>query len=129
MPPSGWRPTSTPKPRVSSASGSICRSPRPSRRRPRTALAAARKIGLDEANDLIGFQKAFVESVVASELEERIGAIELALAKANLNLGIAVEGGLPTRPGAENVIMPAQLLPAFPHPSKLPPHDNGGGES
>jgi hypothetical protein len=24
--------------------------------------------------------------------------------------------------------MPAQLLPAFPHPSKLPPHDNGGGK-
>jgi hypothetical protein len=94
--------------------------------------AAARKIGLDEAADLANLQRAFIEALVGTELEQRIAMIEVALAKANLNFGIAVEGGMPTMPGCENVIMPAKLLSARSQPSELPPPgdgDNGAGSS
>jgi Family of unknown function (DUF5681) len=86
-------------------------------------LAATRKIGLDEAADLVNIQKAFIEARVSAELEERIVAIEIALAKANINLGIAVEGGLPDLPlGPDDgrLIMPAKLLPLRSQPSELP---------
>jgi hypothetical protein len=86
-------------------------------------LAATRKIGLDEAADLVNIQKAFIEARVSAELEQRIVAIEIALAKANINLGIAVEGGLPDLPlGPDDgrLIMPAKLLPLRSQPSELP---------
>jgi len=96
------------------------------------ALAAARRIGLDEASDLANLQKAFIEAKIGTELEQRITTIELALTKANLNLGIAVQGGMPVMPGHEDVIMPAKLLSARSQPSELPSPgdgDNGGGQS
>jgi hypothetical protein len=83
-------------------------------------LAASRKIGLDEAADLVNIQKAYIEAKIGTELEQRIATIEHALAKANLNLGIAVVGGLPTMPGHEDMLMPAKLLPLSPQPSDLP---------
>jgi hypothetical protein len=43
------------------------------------ALAAAGKIGLDEANDLVGHQKAFIEARVGTEIENHLAAIENAL--------------------------------------------------
>jgi len=96
------------------------------------ALTAARRIGLDEASDLANLQKAFIEAKIGTELEQRITTIELALTKANLNLGIAVQGGMPVMPGHEDVIMPAKLLSARSQPSELPSPgdgDNGGGQS
>src|SRR5262249_51580678 len=72
------------------------------------------------------------EAKIGTELEQRITTIELALAKANLNLGIAVQGGMPVMPGHEDVIMPAKLLSARSQPSELPSPgdgDNGGGPS
>jgi Family of unknown function (DUF5681) len=59
------------------------------------SLAAAGKIALDEANDLIGYQKAFIEAKIGTDLEQRMLAIEQALQNANINLGVTVEGGLP----------------------------------
>jgi hypothetical protein len=42
-------------------------------------LAAAGKIGLDEANDLVGHQKAFVEAKVGTDIEAWVVTIETAL--------------------------------------------------
>jgi hypothetical protein len=97
-------------------------------------LAASRKIGLDEAADLVNIQKALIEAKIGTELEQRIAMIEHALAKANLNLGIAVQGGLPelpVGPDEPTTITPAKLLPMARQPTELPPNsgDNGGGES
>ena len=58
------------------------------------ALAAAGKIALDEANDLVGYQKAFIEAKIGTDLEQRIAVIEQALQNANINLGVTVAGGL-----------------------------------
>jgi hypothetical protein len=82
------------------------------------ALAAAGKLALDEANDLVGYQKAFIEAKIGTELEQRIAVIELALQRANINLGVAVEGGMPVMRGCENVKVPARLLSARPQPSE-----------
>jgi hypothetical protein len=81
-------------------------------------LAAAGKLGLDEATDLVNMQRAFIESKTATDVERRVLEIEGALANANLNLGIRVEGGMPLPPGCEDVIMPQPQLVA-------PPRDDG----
>src|SRR5262249_33692002 len=57
------------------------------------ALAAAGKLGLDEATDLVNMQRAFIESKTATDVERRVLEIEAALANANLNLGVTVTGG------------------------------------
>jgi hypothetical protein len=82
-------------------------------------LAAQRKIGLDEAADLVNIQRAYIESVVASDLEARMIVIEQALQQANVVLpGVEVHGGLPPlplEPDHPGVIMPRQLAaPADP---------------
>src|SRR6516165_10683953 len=86
-------------------------------------LVAQRKLGVDEGNDLTAILGKWIEAKVSAELEERIIMIEVALAKANINLGIAVQGGLPDLPlGPDDgkLIMPAKLLPLSPQPSDLP---------
>jgi len=70
------------------------------------ALAAAGKIALDEANDLVGYQKAFIEAKIGTDLEQRMLVIEQALQNANINLGVTVSGGLLVLPGCEDVITP-----------------------
>jgi len=82
-------------------------------------LAAARRIGLDEANDLVNFQKAYIEAKIGTDLEQRMLVIEQALQNANINLGVTVSGGLPVLPGTQ-IDMPQLTAP--------PPDGNGGGE-
>jgi hypothetical protein len=77
------------------------------------SLVARRKLGVDEGLDLTTIQQRWIEAKVSAELEERIIMIEIALAKANINPGIAVQGGLPDLPlGPDDgkLIMPAKLL-------------------
>ena len=78
-------------------------------------LAAKRRIGLDEATDLANLQRAFIESTVATDLEQRMLTIEAALQQANIVLpGITVVGGLPSLPigpDEPTVIMPRELAP------------------
>jgi hypothetical protein len=86
-------------------------------------LVAQRKLGVDEGNDLTAIFSKWIEAKVSAELEERIIMIEVALAKANINLGIAVAGGLPDLPlGPDDgkLIMPAKLLTIGPQSSQLP---------
>src|SRR6516165_2052077 len=80
-------------------------------------LAAARRIGLDEANDLVNFQKAYIEAKIGTDLEQRMLVIEQALQNANINLGVTVSGGLPVLPGTQ-IDMPQLTAP--------PPDGNGG---
>ena len=73
------------------------------------ALAAAGKIGLDEANDLVSYQGAFIESKLGTETEQRLAAIEQALARAAPTFDVTVVGGLPNLPGS-STIMPSRTL-------------------
>jgi hypothetical protein len=77
------------------------------------ALAAAGQIALDEANDLVGYQRAFIEAKVGTEIEARLQAIEEAIRRHPQfgALDLTVVGGLPDLPGAA-VTMPARTLPA-----------------
>jgi hypothetical protein len=76
-------------------------------------LAAKRRIGLDEATDLANLQRAYIESVVATDLEQRMITIEQALQQANIALpGVTVVGGLPSLPigpDEPTVIMPRAI--------------------
>jgi len=91
-------------------------------------LAAAGKLGLDEATDLVNMQRAFIESKTATDVERRVLEIEAALANANLNLGVTVAGGLPCPPGFEGVQMPdLKALAAPPPPSDDGPVLGGDG--
>ena len=86
-------------------------------------LVAQRKLGVDEGNDLTAILGKWIEAKVSAELEERIIMIEIALAKANINLGIAVSGGLPDLPlGPDDgkLIYPAKLVTIGPQPAELP---------
>jgi hypothetical protein len=78
-----------------------------------STLAAAGKLGLDEANDLIGHQKSFIEARIGCDLEQRVLAIEAALQSANIALpGVTVTGGLPPLPlgpGDGRLEMPRQI--------------------
>jgi hypothetical protein len=78
-------------------------------------LAAAGKLGLDEATDLVNMQRAFIEARTATDIEQRMLVIEAALQQANIALpGVTVVGGLPSLPiGPEEptVIMPRVLEP------------------
>jgi hypothetical protein len=64
------------------------------------SLAAAGKLALDEANDLVGYQKAFIEAKIGTDPEQRLLDHEHALQNANINLGVRVEGGMPERDAA-----------------------------
>jgi hypothetical protein len=72
------------------------------------SLAAAGEIALDEANDLIGHQKAFIESKVGTDLETQVGILQETLRRLGDNavpFGITVLDGLPTLPG-KSIVMP-----------------------
>jgi hypothetical protein len=78
-------------------------------------LAAAGKLGLDEATDLVNMQRAFIEARTATDIEQRMLVIEAALQNANIALpGPVVVGGLPPLPIGRDeptVIMPRVLEP------------------
>jgi hypothetical protein len=87
-------------------------------------LAAARKIGLDEAADLVNVMRAFIESVVATDLEQRMLTIEAALQQANIALpGVTVVGGLP--PLSVGPDEPTVILPQLVAPPPNGPRDDG----
>src|SRR5262249_42691442 len=92
-------------------------------------LAANDVIRIDQALGLADLQHRYIEAHLGGDAEGYIAMLEAALMKANANLGIAVQGGLPTMPGAENVIMPAKLLSSRARPSELPPADGNGDDS
>jgi hypothetical protein len=76
-----------------------------------SALAAARYIGLDEASDLIGFQKSFIEAKATTELEERVLAVENALKERAPIVEVEVKSDLPSLPGTQ-IAMPKTLTAA-----------------
>src|SRR5262249_44906582 len=95
--PPRWRRTSIPRPRVSSARRSISPPSRLSRRRPPASPTSARsprgasdpaRRGRRSRQHPKGFHRG---QDWHRTLEQRIAAIEFTLAKANLNLGIAVD--------------------------------------
>jgi Family of unknown function (DUF5681) len=75
-------------------------------------LAAAGKIALDEANDLIGYQKAYIESQASTDTENRLRALEAALHNHDIRpmRDIEVLDGMPPMPGCEGIIMPPRVL-------------------
>jgi hypothetical protein len=75
------------------------------------ALAAAKYIGLDEANDLIGYQKAYIEARATTDIEERLVAVENALRERAPIVEVKVDSDLPTLPGTD-VVMPKTLTAA-----------------
>jgi hypothetical protein len=75
------------------------------------ALAAAKYIGLDEANDLIGYQKAYIEARATTDIEERLVAVENALRERSPIVEIEVQSDLPSLPGTD-VLMPKTLTAA-----------------
>jgi len=81
--------------------------------------AAADEIGLDEASDLVGFQKAFIDARVANDTELRLAALERTLESISPPVTIEVVGGLPVMPGTEDLIMPPATLTV--------PKSHGGG--
>lgn len=89
------------------------------------ALAAAGKLALDEANDLVGYQKAFIEARATTEIEQRLAAIEEVLRHQQFRpLELNVVGGMPDLPGA-NVSMPQRTL-AAPVAADPDPSDGDG---
>jgi len=90
-----------------------------------SSLAAAGKIGLDEANDLVSHQKAFIEARVTSDTEARLDAIEKALERLVPPVEIAIEGGLPDLPGA-SILMPPRAVAPLPDGDDEPPAEPEG---
>jgi hypothetical protein len=88
------------------------------------ALAAAGKIGLDEANDLVGHQKAYIEARVTTDTEARLDAIEKALERLAPSVEIEVSGGMPDLPGTD-LILP-RLVVVSPAPARRPDGDDDG---
>jgi hypothetical protein len=75
------------------------------------SLAAAKTIGLDEANDLVGLQKSYIEAKIGTDAEAQLAALKQALRDhPNLAFDLTVVGGLPTMPGLEGVSMPPRTL-------------------
>jgi hypothetical protein len=75
------------------------------------ALAAAKYIGLDEANDLIGYQKAYIEARATTDIEERLVAVENALKERSPIVEVKVDSDLPPLPGTQ-IEMPKTLTTA-----------------
>jgi hypothetical protein len=75
------------------------------------ALAAAKYIGLDEANDLIGYQKAYIEARATTDIEERLVAVENALRERSPIVEVKVDSDLPPLPGTQ-IEMPKHLTAA-----------------
>jgi hypothetical protein len=92
-------------------------------------LAAKDEISIEAANGLADLQHRYIEAHLGGDAEGYIAMLEAALLKANANLGIAIQGGMPTMPGTEGVIMPAKLLPSRSRPGELPPADGNGDDS
>jgi hypothetical protein len=83
-----------------------------------STLAAAGTIGLDEANDLVAHQKAFIEARVALDTEQQLAELKQLVERlSSINaaaIGVTVTGGLPDLPlppGTPPVIMPALKPP------------------
>jgi hypothetical protein len=83
-------------------------------------MAAAGQIGLDEANDLVGHLRAFIEARVTSDTEARFDALERALERLTPTVEIEVTEGMPDLPGT-SIIMPRRFS-AMPRP-------NGDGDA
>lgn len=70
-----------------------------------SALAAAGKVGLDEANDLAGLQKSYIEAKVGLDIEGQMlelrQIVERLSASAAHTVDAVVSGGLPLLPGAQ----------------------------
>src|SRR6516162_9707002 len=75
------------------------------------ALAAAKYMGLDEANDLIGYQKAYIEARATTDIEERLVAVENALKERSPIVEVKVDSDLPSLPGTQ-IEMPKTLTAA-----------------
>jgi hypothetical protein len=99
------------------------------------ALAAAKYIGLDEANDLIGYQKAHIEARATTDIEERLVAVENALRERAPIVEVKVDSDLPPLPGTD-VLRPKTLTAAPDDAPKgvegnpwsvLPDRDTSGG--
>jgi hypothetical protein len=81
------------------------------------SLAAAGELALDEANDLINHQKAFIESKVGSDLEAQVAILKDTLEKLGegaVPFGITILDGLPVLPGT-NIEMPRLARPPLEH--------------
>ncbi len=89
-----------------------------------TAMAAASKLGLDEASDLVGHLKSYIEAKVGADSEARLAAIEAMLRSHTLapTVDVEVVGGLPIMAGCEQVLMPPRKL------SVAKPDKSGNGK-
>jgi hypothetical protein len=78
-------------------------------------LVAAGRIDIDGASAIREQLQAFIDSVIGSEVDQRLRALEeLAREQATRGFGAAVtvvQGGLPVLPGCENLIMPTRPAP------------------
>jgi hypothetical protein len=78
------------------------------------ALAAAGKLGLDEANDLAGLQKSYIEAKVGLDIESQMVELRQIVEKLSASarpVEAMISGGLPVPPGWEGVKMPALSPP------------------
>jgi hypothetical protein len=75
------------------------------------ALAAAGRLGLDEANDLIAMEVKVIEAYAVVEMQIDLQATERAFLDNPPPLEVEVAGGLPVAPGMEGVRMPPRKLP------------------
>src|SRR6516165_8504838 len=90
------------------------------------SMAAARKIGLDEANDLVGIQRAYIEMQVGIDHEARLTILEQAWERNPLVPGVVVEGGLPPLPlGPDDgkLLMPKLVPPSSANGDDPPTED------
>ena len=79
------------------------------------ALAAAGKIGLDEAGDLANLAKSYIEAKVGLDIESQMIELRQIVEKLSTSarpVEATVVGGLGTMPGLEGVLMPALGPPA-----------------
>ena len=67
-----------------------------------STLAAAGKVGLDEVNDLVGYQRAFIEAKVGLDIEGQMLELRQIVEKLSVSarpVDAVVVGGLPPLPG------------------------------
>ena len=73
-------------------------------------LAAAGKVGLDEANDLVGLQKSYIEAKIGVDTETQLAQLKQALRNhPNLAFDLTVVGGLGPLPGTAIDMPPRKL--------------------
>jgi hypothetical protein len=83
------------------------------------SMAAQRKIGLDEANDLVAIQKAYIEMQVGIDHEARLTILEQAWERNPIVPPAVITGGLPPLPLSPE---DGELI----MPQLAPPSTNGG---